>query len=295
MREKLIEAMNKRYEPNKDSGVFLSGGVDSSVIAAVCREVNERTETFSVGVEGSEDLQKAKRVAKHIGSKHYEYIYDLDEMLKILPKVIYYLESFDMYLVRSAVANYILSRMAREKGMDLIYCGEGADEIFAGYQYLKTLDPKEVNHELKRLTFSSYKNCFQRVDRMLTAFSMEPQLPFADNNVAEYALKLPVKFKLRSEEGDLVEKWVLRKAFEKDLPCNIVWREKQKFSEGAGSAHYLKEYAEENITDEQFYKKREITDGFVLKSKEELMYYNIFREFFPHRSILETIGRTRTK
>jgi asparagine synthase (glutamine-hydrolysing) len=169
-----------------------------------------------------------------------------------------------------------------------IYCGEGADEIFAGYEYLKDLDPGDVNGELKRLTFSSYKNCFQRVDRMLTAFSMEPQLPFADSSVTEYALKLPVKFKLHNEQGDLVEKWVLRKAFEDDLPEDIIWRKKQKFSEGAGSAHFLKEYAEEKITDEQFYKERKIQSDFILRSKEELMYYNIFRGFFPHKSVLET-------
>lgn len=294
VKESVINAVEKRYEANKDTGVFLSGGIDSSVIASVCKEVYEEIDTFSVGVEGSGDLQKARKVARHIGSRHHEYVYELDEMLKILPKVIYHLESFDMFLVRSAVANYMLSRMASANGENTIYCGEGADEIFAGYQYLKGMTTYDVDDELKRLTFSSYKNGFQRVDRMITAFSMQSQLPFADSNVTEYALKLPVKYKLYYDNGTLVEKWVLRKAFENYLPEDIIWRKKQKFSEGAGSVYFLKDYAEETITDEQFIRQRKIDENFILRSKEELMYYNIFREYFPDKSILDTIGRTRT-
>lgn len=295
VRKKIIEAVEKRYKANQNIGVFLSGGVDSSVIAVCCKELSVSLDTFSVGVEGSSDLQKARKVADYIGSRHHEYIFDKQDMIRILPEVIYHLESFDMFLVRSAVVNYLLSKMASYEGMEAIYCGEGADEIFAGYEYLKNLEPDEVNNELKRLTRFSHKNCFQRVDRMLKAFSMEPRLPFADNSIIEYALKLPVDFKLHNEQGDIVEKWVLRVAFIEDLPEEIIWRKKQKFFEGAGSSHYLAEYAEENISDEQFYKERKIDKNFTLRSKEELMYYKIFHEFFPYKSVLETIGRTPTK
>lgn len=196
IKERIVEAVDKSCERDNNPGVFLSGGLDSSVIATACRDACEKLDTFSVGVEGSSDLLKAKKVAKYIGSKHNECIYGLDEMLKVLPEVIYHLESFDMYLVRSAVVNYLLTRSAKSSGKNLIFCGEGADEIFAGYQYLKKLNTEEVNDELEKLIFSSHANGFQRVDRMLTAFSMEASLPFADIDVAEY-------FKITGKNEDL--------------------------------------------------------------------------------------------
>jgi asparagine synthase (glutamine-hydrolysing) len=295
IRERLIESVDKNYEEDKNIGIFLSGGIDSSVIAAAAKEVVENLDTFSVGVTGSNDILNARKVASHIGARHHEYIYDIDEMLRILPEVIYHLESFDMFLVRSAVANYFLSRMACYEGKNMIFCGEGGDELFGGYHYLKNLEPSEVEKELIKLTFTGHANGFQRVDRMTSAFAIDGRMPFMNSIVAGYACRLPVEWKILDVDDErTIEKWILRKAFENDLPDEIVWRRKQKFFEGAGSAHMLHRYAEENISDEEFLKEKYIRQDFQLRSKEELLYYRIFKEFFPHDSILDTIGRTAT-
>ena len=295
VKELLLNAVETRYEENKKMGLYLSGGIDSSVIAAAASEITDDIETFSVGMSTSEDLPNAKIVANYLGTKHNEYIYEPEEMLKVLPEVIYYLESFDMYLVRSSIANYIVSNMAKENGVDLVFSGEGGDELFGGYHYLKDFKKQKVEDELLKLTFTAHSSGFQRIDRMTMAHSLDVDIPIMNNEVAEFAYSLPIEWKIYEEDGKKIEKWILRKAFEKDLPENIVWRRKSKFFKGTGSSDILKEYAEEKISDEEFQRERYLDDGLILRSKEELYYYKIFKEFFPHKSILDTIGRTRTE
>ncbi|AYO31388.1 asparagine synthase [Biomaibacter acetigenes] len=294
VRQRLINSVAMNCRNRKNPGIYLSGGIDSSVIAAAAKEVTEDISTFSVGVSKSTDLPKARVVARHLGSNHHEYVYTLDEMLKVLPQVIYHLESFDMYLVRSSIANYMLSRMAHEAGSDFVLCGEGGDELFGGYHYLKNMEPARVEAELEKLTCNGHANGFQRVDRMTSAFSIDGRMPFMNSNVTQFASRLPVKWKIYNDGSRQIEKWILRKAFERDLPEEIVWREKQKFFQGAGSAEMLSQYAEENISDEEFLRERRIREDFELGSKEELLYYRIFKDFFPQDSILDTIGRTAT-
>ncbi len=294
IRKRLIEVIEKYYDRDKNVGIYLSGGIDSSIIAAAAREVISDLETFSVGVKDSTDLPNARIVADHVGANHHECIYDLDEMLEVLPEVLYHLESFDMYLVRSAVANYLLSRMAHKFGKNLVLCGEGSDELFAGYSYLKKFDTSEIERELYKLTFTSHANGFQRVDRMTSAFSIDAIVPFVDISLVEFALNLPVEWKMYKKDSSKIEKWILRKAFENDLPPEIVWREKKKFSEGAGSSETIQKYAEKIISDQEFEREKLIKNGFMLRSKEELFYYRIFRELFPNDSVIDTIGRTAT-
>jgi asparagine synthase (glutamine-hydrolysing) len=294
VKDTLLEAVEKNCKNEHHVGIFLSGGIDSSIIAAACHEVVEDVETYAVGTSRSSDLPKAHQVADYLGLKHHEYVYKIDDIIDVLREVIYHLESFDMYLVRSAVVNYLLSRMARNNGEQLIFCGEGADEIFGGYHYLKNMSRLKVREELIQLLNKGHSNAFQRVDRMTSAFSLEGRLPFVDRNVVEYALGLPIEWKIHSDDsGSLVEKWILRKAFEKYLPDGIVWRKKQKFFEGAGSDDLLESYAEEKISDEEF-QHGKIVDGLCLRSKEEYLYYKIFKQFFPNDSVINTIGRTTT-
>jgi asparagine synthase (glutamine-hydrolysing) len=294
IRQTLISsiAMNSRNASNL--GIYLSGGLDSSIIAAAAQNITDQFKTFCVGIENSPDLLKARTVARYIGSEHYEYVYTLKEMLEILPQVIYFLESFDMYLVRSAIANFMLSRMAYEAGIDIVLCGEGSDELFGGYQYLKSFDLSDVEPELVKLTLSSHANGFQRADRMTSAFSIDARLPFMSKRLIELAHSIPGKWKIYDTGREKIEKWILRKAFEHDLPQEIVWRTKQKFSQGTGSAEMIRDYAEQKITDEEFLKHRHIRSDFQLRSKEEMLYYLIFKEFFPKDSVLDTIGRTAT-
>lgn len=291
LRELLTRAVTRRLPDRGSLGVFLSGGLDSSIITAIAARVQGPVKTFAAGYEGSPDLHYARVVADYLGTDHAEYRYSRAEMLGILPEVIYHLESYDWSLVRSAVANYFVARLAREHGTDCVLVGEGADELFGGYHYLKDKEPKAQVRELKKLLGAGHNIGFQRVDRMTAAHSLDFAAPFMDCQVIRAAVGLPMEWKIHAP--DSVEKWILRRAFNDYLPQEIVWRRKDEFSQGAGSAGVIETVAEQEVSDADFEREREPFPGCRLVSKEELYYYRIFREFFPQRAAMETVGHWR--
>ena len=169
IRENLFKSVKRRLVSDVPVGIFLSGGLDSSIIAALMNPYVEKLHTFAVGTEGSEDLAAARKVAKHLNTRHFEYIYSEKEMRDSINDVIYYLESFDAPLVRSALPNYFVARAAKGK-IKVVLTGEGADELFSGYHYLKKYKCEdELNDELIRLTRSLHNINLQRTDRMTMA------------------------------------------------------------------------------------------------------------------------------
>jgi asparagine synthase (glutamine-hydrolysing) len=286
----LKEAVNKQLPDVKPHACLLSGGLDSSVVAVFASQVSDDLHTFSVGVEGSEDIRCARLVAEHIGSKHHERIYDLKDMLEVLPDVIRGLESFDTLLVRSSIANFMASKMASEHSR-VALCGEGGDELFAGYSQLKKInDPGELRKTLIGMTFGCDSTGLQRVDRMNVANGVEGRMPFLDPKVVEFAFSIPAEWKIAGAKK--IEKWIVRKAVQGLLPPAVVWRKKAKFARGAGSYEMVAQYAEEKITGGEFSRNRKILDGFELESKEQLLYYRIFRQFFDNESVIRQMGRT---
>ena len=154
-------------------GAFLSGGLDSSVIAAIARRHVTELHTFSVGTAGSRDLEAARRVAEHIGSIHHEYLMTPAEVVEKLPDIVHALESFDQDLVRSAIPTYFCSRLAAAD-VKVILTGEGADELFAGYDYHKALtDPAVLHRELCRSVATLHNINLQRVDRLTMVHGLE--------------------------------------------------------------------------------------------------------------------------
>ncbi len=275
-------------------GIYLSGGLDSSVIVAAARKIRGHIKTFAVGTEDSLDLKKARLVADYLGTEHHQYLLNIDDILESLPQIIYQLESFDQYLVRSSIANFFVARMAKQHDVELVLCGEGGDELFGGYHYLKEFkNSQSIRKELETLTMSGHANGFQRVDRMNMAHSLIYDMPFMDQEVREYAFNIPVEWKIYGGK-EPIEKWILRKAFADDLPEEIVWRKKEKFFKGSNITDLLKNYTKQVIADEEYQQEKEIAEDFVLRSKEELYYYRVFQNYYPHQSILNTIGRTRT-
>ena len=286
----LTNAVKQRIDRNRPFGVYLSGGLDSSIIAALTAREWAGVDSFAVGMKGSEDLLHARLCAKHLGTKHHEYIYTLEEMLQVLPTVIYHLESYDAALVRSSVPNYFLAKMAAEPDK-VVLSGEGADELFCGYSYMKSLSEEERESEAYRLLETLHSTGLQRGDRMAAAFGMEARVPFLDLDLIRYALRIPDSM-MYGPAGE--EKWVLRKAFSHLLPREIVERKKKKFSIGAGSFDLMRRAAEERISDREFARHRETTAGHRLKSKEDLFYYRIFHGFYPQRAAEETVGFSRS-
>ena len=225
LRETLEEAVVKRLMSDVPLGAFLSGGLDSSIIAAIVRKHMGILHTFAVGIEGSRDLEAARIVARHIESIHHEYVYTAEEVLEKLPEIVYHLESFDQDLVRSAIPCYFCSRLAAEH-VKVILTGEGADELFAGYRYYRGIsDPDALHIELRRSVTALHNVNLQRVDRLTMAHGLEGRVPFLDLAVVELAQVIPPHLKLyEKEDGQLVEKWILRQACEDLLPPEILWR-----------------------------------------------------------------------
>ena len=239
LRTTLEAAVAKRLRSDVPLGAFLSGGLDSSIIAAIARRHVDELHTFAVGLEGSADLVAARRVADHLDTVHHEYLIDRDEVRRDLPEILFHLESFDRDLVRSAVPCWYVSRLARDR-VKVVLTGEGADELFAGYTYYRGYDdPMALQDELRRSIQRMHDINLQRVDRMTMAHGLEGRVPFLDTSMIELAMTIPADLKLHDIDGRRIEKWILRKTFEDLLPVDIVWRDKAQFDEGSGLADLL--------------------------------------------------------
>jgi len=287
--EVLQTAVDRRMAGCSQVGVLLSGGLDSSIITSLAAHRTPVLDTFTVGVAGSGDILYARQCAEHLGTRHHEEVYDLSDMLEVLPEVIRSLESFDAALVRSAIPNYLAARLAHGRVDDLL-SGEGADELFAGYSYMLKMTPVQREREIGFLLASLHDTGLQRGDRMAAAFGLTVLAPFLDRDFLRLALSLPIA-ELTSPQGE--EKWPLRKAFVDWLPPGILERRKQKFSVGSGSSRLIAHYADETISDSSFARESLTAGGHVLVNKEELLYYRIFRKFHPDEAEERAIGFTR--
>lgn len=269
-------------------GSWLSGGLDSSTIAALARPYVDTLHTFAGGLKDAPDLKFAKQVADHIGSDHHEVIITLESMVNILPDVIYQLESFDALLVRSSIINLSVAYAASEYVSE-VFSGEGGDELFAGYEYLKSIPSSKLDNELIDITGRLHNTALQRVDRSASAFGTTAHVIFTDPEVFEYALRIPIELKLK----DGIEKWILRQAMTGLLPESILARTKSKFWEGAGVGTLISEYASGKVSDADFKAERHLYNGWILNSKEELLYYRIFKNHFGEPGNLSWMGRSK--
>jgi asparagine synthase (glutamine-hydrolysing) len=284
----LSESVKKCINNDKKIGAWLSGGLDSSIMSALGCRYSDSFHTFSVGIQDSEDVIAARKVAEYIESKHHETIVTLDEMIEVLPEVIYHLESFDALLVRSSIMNYIVSREA-SKYVDAVFSGEGADELFAGYEYLRSMDKENITSEVIDITKRLHNTALQRVDRSAAAHGITAYVRFLDPQVVDFALRIPSKYKVHKS----IEKWILREAMRDYLPSEIVKRTKSKFWQGAGVGSTMARMADDSISDQEFRKERTLTNGWTLNTKEELLYYRIFEEHFGILNDLSWMGRTK--
>jgi asparagine synthase (glutamine-hydrolysing) len=290
----LEEAVAKWMVADVEVGSFLSGGLDSSIIAAIAQKVRTETgrtplRTFSVGLEGAPDLKAARAVAEHIGSRHRERTFTAEDVLANLAHVIYHLESADVDLVRSAVPTLFAARLARQD-VKAVLTGEGADELFAGYAYHHAYvdDPRALADELTRGLGTMHNINLQRVDRVTMAESLEARTPFLDRDLIDFAQSIPAELKLRRTEPDAVEstgptteKWILRKACADLLPTDLVWRKKAQFDEGSGTVEALQGALRQALG----------TSGEVSREEEGALYERILRDRYVDADrILENAG-----
>jgi asparagine synthase (glutamine-hydrolysing) len=285
----LTRAVEKRLMSDVPVGVFLSGGLDSSLVAAIARKRLPGLHSFAVGVENAPDLAAARAVARELETRHHEVVIGSRDVESSLASIIYHLESYDPALVRSSVPCYFLSRAASEF-VKVVLTGEGADEAFAGYSYFGDIsDPQALQAECVRLLEGLHSMNLQRLDRMTMAHGLEGRVPFLDVELLSLAMSLDPRLKLHS--ADRQEKWLLRRAGEGLLPREILWRKKAEFSTGAGIEGLLLEYAEKAVSDRDFQRRRELFPIDTPRTKEEQLYRQIFESVFPGDKVRHLVAR----
>jgi asparagine synthase (glutamine-hydrolysing) len=293
-REELIAAVERQMMGDVPVGVFLSGGLDSSLVAAIAapylRERGQRLKTFAVGTADSPDLEAARFVAEHLDTEHHERIYTADDAIEALPQVVRVIESFDPSLVRSAVPNYLLAELT-SRHVKVVLTGEGADELFAGYEYLHELDDDALHAELVRTIEGLHNLNLQRCDRVTMAHGLEARVPFLDTALIRFALSLPPDWKIADSERP--EKRLLREAFTGWLPERFLWREKVQFGDGSGASEVLKDLYEGSVSEAELVAERDQVDP-PLRTREELAYWRMLRDGLAGVETGETIGRFAT-
>ena len=294
-REVLVDSVRRQLMGDVPVGVFLSGGLDSSLVAAIAqrvlRERGETLKTFAVGIDDAADLVAARAVADHLETEHHEWVYSQDEAQRALPEVVRVIEAFDASLVRSAVPNLMLARFTSEH-VKVVLTGEGADELFAGYEYLREFtDPEELHDELVRMIEGLHNLNLQRCDRVTMAHGLEARVPFLDREVIDFALAIPAEWKLSS--AGRPEKELLRRAFEGWLPHEFLWREKAQFGDGSGAASALSEPLADTVSEEELRRERAAVTP-PLRTREELAYFRIFRRHLGPVRPEQTLGRFAT-
>jgi asparagine synthase (glutamine-hydrolysing) len=298
IRETFVAAVKKRLlaDPEVPVGSFCSGGLDSSLVAAIAADEIPHLHTFVVGMEDafgdvSDDVKAARIAARHIGSTHHELLFTEADYHEALPIVIKELESYDPSLVRCAVPCYFTCKLAADY-VTVVLTGEGADEIFTGYHYMKHFPVDKLNLEARRCIGNLHNINLQRADRMGMLFSLELRVPFLDEAMVDLSMKIPPELKIREHHGAKIEKWILRKAFEGTdyLPDEILWRYKVQYTQGAGCESLGEQLAHQEMSQDEFEQIRAENPDAVINSREAAYYFKIFRQFHPQDSILGSIG-----
>ena len=304
LREALMNAVKRQLMSDVPYGVLLSGGLDSSVISAIAERYSEmrieddsrtraywpRLHSFAVGLKGAPDLEKARRVAEHIGTVHHEINYTIQEGLDAIRDVIYFTETYDVTTIRASTPMYLLARVIKSMGIKMVLSGEGADEIFGGYLYFHKAPDARAFHEetVRKLSKLHLYDCL-RANKSLCAWGVEGRVPFLDKEFLDVAMRLNPGAKMCP--GATIEKKIVREAFADMLPEEVAWRQKEQFSDGVGYSWIdtLKRITSEAVSDEQM---ADAADRFPVhppQCKEEYYYRSIFAELFPSESAARAV------
>ena len=269
---------------DREVAFLLSGGVDSSIVAALG---GKNINTFSIGMPGSPDTVAAATMARHIGANHTNVPFDAQMGISVLRDVIKSIESYDTTTVRASVPMWLLSQyISQNTPFKVILSGEGSDELFAGYKYFQNAPSTEdMFSEIRRRVMLLHQFDVLRADRCTAAHGLELRVPFLDKEFVKAVMMMDQSLKLPT--GELIEKCVLRSEFQGKVPYNILWRPKDAFSDAVGYSWIdeVKAYAETQVSDEEFeYIKLRSKNHNVPLTKEEALYRRTFWEFFGFKN-----------
>ncbi|KGK59087.1 asparagine synthetase B [Xanthomonas cannabis pv. phaseoli] len=309
LREAFERAVHRQLMTDVPYGVLLSGGLDSSLVAAVAAryarhriEENDTTEawwprlhSFAIGLKGSPDLAAAEVAAAALGTVHHGFEYTFEEGLDALPEVIRHIETYDVTTIRASTPMFLLARRIKAMGVKMVLSGEGSDEIFGGYLYFhKAPNAREFHEELvRKLDALNNYDCL-RANKSMMAWGVEPRVPFLDREFLDVAMRMDASFKMidkTSTGATRMEKGVLREAFAGYLPESILWRQKEQFSDGVGYGWIdgLKEHAASHVSDRELAAAGKRFPVNPPQTKEAYFYRSVFEQFFPSQAAAETV------
>jgi asparagine synthase (glutamine-hydrolysing) len=302
MRDTLTQAVKKRLMTDVPFGVLLSGGLDSSLIASMaCRlygKSPKEIHSFSIGLDKTApDLVAAKSVADFLGTTHHEINFTVEEGIKNLENLIWHLETYDVTSIRASTPMYFLSKAITDLGIKMVLSGEGADEIFGGYLYFRNAPSVEAFHQetIDRVQ-KLYTADLLRADKSTMAHGLEARVPFLDKAFLEVAMQIKPEEK-QPLTYDGVEKYILRKAFDTPekpyLPSEILWRQKEQFSDGVGYnwIDELVAFCTAQISDIEFAQAKKLFPYNTPTTKEAFYYRKIFHKHFPQDSAAQTVRK----
>lgn len=334
LRETFERSVRKRLMAEVPYGVLLSGGLDSSLVAAIAQRETLRVQkafreketngvngasgsktsteedvvgiddsdemsglpvlaqlnSFSIGLPGAPDSKAAMEVAKYLGTRHHAFTFTIEDGLNALTDVIFHLETYDVTTIRASTPMFLLSRKIKAMGVKMVLSGEGSDEIFGGYLYFHAAPDKKAFHEetVRRVQNLHLADCL-RANKSTAAWGVEARVPFLDKAFLDLAMNIDPAEKMITK--DRIEKYILRKAFDTSdrpgepayLPANILWRQKEQFSDGVGYGWIdaLKDNAEQYVTDEMMKNPKTEWGNDVPDTKEAYWYRTMFDEHFP--------------
>ena len=283
VRAALTQAVKDQMMSDVPIGLLLSGGLDSAVVSSIIKPMLEETGqefiTFTIGQEGSPDVTAARMMSESLGTTHHEYLFTSEEACAVIPDVIYHLETYEPELIRSAIPNYFLARLASQH-VKVVLTGEGSDELFAGYLYFRDApDSAAIHKELRRIFHHLHNVNCQRADRMTMAHGLEARVPFLDPNVIDAVMQVDPEYK-RIEGEEKPEKHALRALFDGEIPAPVLWRTKAMQCEGVGLnwVEQLQVFCEAQVSDEDFARAGEVYAINPPQSKEEMYYRQLFEE-----------------
>lgn len=304
----LINAVNKRCcTTDRPIACLLSGGLDSSLIAALVNEFHKKNgrpplETYSIGLENAEDLKYARIVADYLGTKHTEIILSETDFLNAIPDVIHDIESYDTTTVRASIGNWLLGKyISTHSEAKVIFNGDGSDELAGGYLYMgHAPDMIEFDRECRRLLGDIYMFDVLRSDKSISSHGLEPRTPFLDREWVQYYLTIPYEIRFHSGAKQ-PEKYLIRDAFNVTrytntdgkplLPDSVLWRRKEAFSDGVSQQSrslytIIQEHARNTLTvnNEINLNSIQTTNNYLLPTTpEQLLYRSIFEKHYPEQ------------
>jgi asparagine synthase (glutamine-hydrolysing) len=304
LRRSMEDAVVSHLMTDVPYGVLLSGGLDSSITAALAAKhaamrIEEHEEepawwprlhSFAVGLEGSPDLMAAQRAADHIGTVHHSFTFTIQEGLDALEEVIYHLETYDVTTIRAATPMFLMARKIRAMGIKMVLSGEGADEIFGGYLYFHKAPDAQAFHEetVRKLSRLHSYDCL-RANKAMSAWGVEARVPFLDKEFLDTAMRINPADKMIRDGR--IEKQILREAFSYLLPDDIAWRQKEQFSDGVGYGWIdaVKDFTEEQVSDAEMARAAGRFPFNTPDSKEAYWFRKVFEQHFPLASAAHTV------